>query len=39
MRIKERTEAQEQEALIEWCELNQGRHPELAKILHIPNGG
>lgn len=39
MRIKERTEAQEQEALIEWCELNKGRHPELAKILHIPNGG
>lgn len=39
MRIKERTEAQEQEALIEWCELNKGRYPELAKILHIPNGG
>ena len=39
MRIKERTEAQEQEALIEWCELNKGRHPELARILHIPNGG
>jgi len=39
MRIKELTEAEEQELVIKWCELNQGKHPELAKLMHIPNGG
>ena len=29
----------EQIALFEWARLAQGRHPELALLLHIPNGG
>lgn len=33
------TEAQEQEALFNWCQYMQGRFPELRLLLHIPNGG
>lgn len=33
------TEAQEQQALLGWCQYNEGRWPELAGIYHIPNGG
>lgn len=32
-------EHQHQAALIAWCELSKGRHPELAFIFAIPNGG
>lgn len=32
-------EAQEQEALIAWAALHEPRYPELALLLHIPNGG
>lgn len=33
------TEAQEQEALFAWAEWQLGKHPELALLHHIPNGG
>ena len=33
------TEAQEQVALFEWAERSRGKHPELAMLYHIPNGG
>ena len=33
------TEDSEQIALFEWARLAQGTHPELALLLHIPNGG
>ena len=36
---RKRSEATEQEALIEWCGWHEGRHPELKLIFHIPNGG
>lgn len=32
-------EAQEQENLITWCNLQSGKYPELNLIFHIPNGG
>jgi hypothetical protein len=33
------TEAQEQEALFRWAAFARGKHPELALLYHIPNGG
>ena len=33
------TEDSEQIALFEWARLARGTHPELALLLHIPNGG
>ena len=33
------TEQQEQIALMQWAELNSGKHPELELLFHIPNGG
>ena len=33
------TEQQEQIAVFKWAELNSGKHPELALLFHIPNGG
>lgn len=33
------TETSEQQTVIEWCEWNSGRHPELDLIYHIPNEG
>lgn len=33
------TEAQEQRALFQWAALAAGKYPELASLLHIPNGG
>ena len=33
------TESQEQRALFQWAALQAGRHPELALLHHIPNGG
>ena len=32
-------EAQEQENLITWCNLQSRKYPELNLIFHIPNGG
>lgn len=36
---RRRSEATEQETLIQWCEWQQASHPELKLIYHIPNGG
>lgn len=36
---RKRSEATEQEALIQWCGYQQGKYPELKLIYHIPNGG
>ena len=33
------SEAQEQKLLIEWCELQKCKYPELRLIFHIPNEG
>ena len=33
------TETSEQQAVIEWCEWNSGKYPELDLIYHIPNEG
>lgn len=33
------TEAQEQRAVMQWAAWNQGQHPELALLAHIPNEG
>ena len=33
------SEAQEQKLLIEWCELQKCKYPELKLIFHIPNEG
>lgn len=33
------TESEEQQALFRWAALNKGRHPELALLFHVPNGG
>lgn len=33
------TEHDEQVALLKWCLLNQAKHPELARLFAIPNGG
>lgn len=32
-------EAAEQETLFEWAALQNGKHPELDMLFHIPNGG
>lgn len=32
-------EEQEQRAVIEWCEWNASRFPQLKLIFHVPNGG
>lgn len=39
MRSASPTESQEQAALFEWAELVKRKHPELAMMFHIPNGG
>lgn len=33
------TEAEEQATLLNWCRMQEGRHPELGLLFHIPNGG
>lgn len=33
------TESQEQQAIMQWAGLAQGKYPELALLHHIPNGG
>ena len=33
------TEAQEQQALFDWAQMNFARYPELRWLMHIPNGG
>lgn len=33
------TEAQEQSALIQWAQLQEGKYPQLKFLHHIPNGG
>lgn len=33
------TEADEQEAVIRWAKLSEGKYPELKLLHHIPNGG
>ena len=33
------TEEQEQMALFRWASLSLGRYPELALLVHVPNGG
>ncbi|MGL4485060.1 MAG: VRR-NUC domain-containing protein [Anaerovoracaceae bacterium] len=32
-------ESAEQRALFDWANLNLGKHPELAFMFHVPNGG
>jgi hypothetical protein len=36
---RKRSEATEQERVINWCRYNASEHPELKLIYHIPNGG
>lgn len=36
---RRRSEATEQETLIQWCGWQQSKCPELKLIYHIPNGG
>lgn len=36
---RRKSEYEEQRAVIQWAEVMQGRHPELALLLHIPNEG
>lgn len=36
---RKRSEATEQEMVIQWCGWQEGKHPELKWIYHIPNGG
>ena len=36
---RKRSEATEQERVINWCGYNASEHPELKLIYHIPNGG
>ena len=36
---RKRSEATEQEAVIQWCGWHEGKRPELKLIFHIPNGG
>lgn len=33
------TESQEQVTLFAWAKLNENKYPELALMLHVPNGG
>lgn len=37
--VKRKSEYEEQRAVIQWAEIAQKRHPELALLLHIPNEG
>lgn len=39
MQNRKHSEATEQEIVINWCEYNSQRHPELKLIYHVPNGG
>lgn len=39
MQNRKRSEATEQEIVINWCEYNSPRYPELKLIYHVPNGG
>lgn len=39
MQNRKRSEATEQERVVNWCGYNTDRHPELKLIYHIPNGG
>ena len=32
-------ESGHQEAIFSWCDYNRNRHPELALLYHVPNGG
>lgn len=36
---RKRSEATEQETVIQWCGWHEGKYPELKLIFHIPNGG
>lgn len=36
---RKRSEATEQETVIQWCGWHERKHPELKLIFHIPNGG
>ena len=36
---RKRSEAAEQETVIQWCGWHEGKHPELKLIYHVPNGG
>ncbi len=36
---RKRSEATEQEAVIQWCNWQQRKYPELELLYHIPNGG
>lgn len=38
-KYKKRSEATEQELLMDWCKLLENRYPELKLLYHIPNGG
>lgn len=33
------SEAQHQETLFDWTELQKGKYPELSLLYHVPNGG
>lgn len=37
--MKKRSEATEQEAVIQWAKWRAGEYPELSLLYHIPNGG
>lgn len=39
MKNYRRSEATEQIAVIQWCEINKFMYPELKLIFHVPNGG
>lgn len=39
MQNRKRSEATEQEQVIQWCSWQQAQHPEVGMIFHIPNGG
>ena len=39
MQNRKRSEATEQELVIQWCNWQQAQHPEAGMIFHIPNGG
>ena len=36
---RKRSEATEQETVIQWCRWHEGKYPELKLIYHVPNGG
>lgn len=39
MYLKQRSEATEQESVIQWCLYRENQYPELKNIFHVPNGG